>query len=89
MASLTGLGMGRDAGDGFFLNLSWIMLKLCLPFLSKDGVEFANCKASLIDVTYCGSSDKEAAMSLDPGGAMIDFSQDAKLVTCDSGEDIL
>jgi len=86
MASLAGLGMGKDASDGFFLNLSWIMLKLCLPFLSKDGVKFAKSKASLIDVTYCCASDKETAMNLDPGGAMVDFSQDTKLVPYDSGE---
>ena len=85
MASLAGLDLRTDAGDGFFLNLSWVMLNLCVPFLTKDGVDFKRSKASSIDVTYCCVANKEAAMTLDPGGAMVDFSQDSKLSSYDSG----
>ncbi len=77
--------MSTDAGDGFFLNLSWVMLNLCVPFLCKDGVEFSKSKAFLIDVTYCSVTSKETAMILDPGGSLVDFSQDSKLASCEQG----
>lgn len=89
MASLVGADMRTDADDGFFLNLSWVMLNLCVPFLSRDGVDYKKSKAALIDVTYCCVANKEDSMTLDPGGALVDFSQDSKLVSCEQGKNLI
>lgn len=74
------------ASDGFFLNFCWIMLRLCLPFMTKEDVDFKKSKVLAIDVTYCSVQDKEAAKSVDIGGSMVDFSQDSKLVSYSSGQ---
>lgn len=68
-----------DASDGFFLNLCWIMLRLCSPFMTKESDSFKKSKVASIDVTYCCARDREMAMSIDSGGCMADFSQDSKL----------
>lgn len=37
-------------------------------------------RISTIDVTYCAVKNKEMAMSVDSGGALVDFSGDSKIV---------
>ena len=83
MSSLLNHGNLRDinARDGFFLNLCWIMLRLCSGFMTKESDDLRGSKVALIDVTYCCARDKEAAMSIDSGGCMVDFSQESKLAS--------
>ena len=68
------------ATDAFFLNLCWIMLRLCSPFMTTEGRDVKS-KVSSIDVTYCSVRDIDAANSIDSGGCMVDFSQESKLVS--------
>ena len=70
-----------QASDGFFLNLSWVMLHLCSPFMmseKKDSTRTTRIRT--IDVSYCAIRDKNKAKSIDSGGPLVDFSEDAKLV---------
>lgn len=77
----------NQANDAFFMNLSWIMLRLCSPFMvseQADATRTARVKA--IDVSYCVCSDDNVkAMSADAGGPLVDFSRDSKLVPHSDG----
>ena len=71
----------NQASDGFFLNLSWIMLHLCSPFMTNEWVDSKRKnRIAAIDVTYCAVQNKALAVSIDEGGALIDFSTETKLV---------
>lgn len=75
----------NQATDGFFVNLSWVMLRLCTPFMvsqQADAIKTARIKT--IDVSYCAfNADK--VMSADTGGPLVDFSGDSKLVPHSGG----
>lgn len=71
----------NQASDGFFMNLSWIMLRLCIPFMSVEQVESTRkSKVTIIDLSYCACTDRRQLMSVDTGGPLADFSRDSKLV---------
>lgn len=73
--------LGTQASDGFFINLSWIMLRLSSPFMTNENVDLTRkARIETIDVSYCAVKDRTTAMSIDSGGPLIDFSSDAKLV---------
>ncbi len=64
------------ASDGFFLNLSWVLLRLCAPFSSQGGGVKRSARIASIDPTYCtvaGGSES----------AVVDFRGDSKLVPGD------
>ena len=76
----------NEASDGFFVNLSWIMLRLCSPFMALEKVDSVRkARVRAIDVSYCAVNDKNKAASVDGGGPLIDFSGDSKLVPHSSG----
>lgn len=76
-----------QASDGFFMNLSWILLRLCVPFMSTESSDLRKMgRVSAIDVTYCAVQSKEMALKIDSSGAMIDFSKDSKLVSPSEGK---
>lgn len=76
----------NEASDGFFVNLSWIMLRLCSPFMALEKVDSVRrTRVRAIDVSYCAVNDKSKAVSVDGGGPLIDFSGDSKLVPHSSG----
>ena len=78
MSRLEGMNIGRTtASDGFFLNLSWVMLLLSAPFASStDGV---NPRLMGVDPGYC--SVKEGDKEEQYGGVLVDFSQEAKMAS--------
>lgn len=63
----------QAASDGFFLNLSWVTLRLATPIMAETKTRFVN-----IDSSYC-SATREHAATVDPEGPLIDFSREAKL----------
>lgn len=83
MASRYGPSMGlisfQTASDGFFLNLSWVMLHLSAPFMGgKKG------RLVTIDASYCAAGRGEV-QTLDGGGPLVDFSGETKLVPASKG----
>lgn len=64
----------RFCSDGFFLNLSWTLLRLCAPFMSGRKTLLQG-----IDPSYC-SAPKEEVKTVDSGGPLVDFSGETKLV---------
>lgn len=69
-----------QSSDGFFVNLSWIMLHLCSPFLineKNDSTRSARIKT--IDSSYA-ICDESRITSVDSGGPLVNFSGDARLV---------
>ena len=80
MSRVEGINVDKTtAGDGFFLNLSWVMLLLSAPFAASDGR--VNPRLMGVDPGYCtvggAKGDDERY-----GGAVVDFSQEAKMATC-------
>ena len=74
-----------QASDGFFVNLSWIMLRLCSPFMTHESDASRQRKVGGIDVSYCAVGKVEAT-SIDEGGPLVDFSEDAKLIPKSEGK---
>lgn len=72
------------ASDGFFLNLSWVLLRLCLPFMLEGGAK-RSARIASIDSTYCSVGREDRGQSSDEP-LVVDFSDDAKLVP---GKEIL
>ena len=65
------------ASDGFFLNLSWVLLHLSAPFTtSREG---ANPRLSTIDSGYCSLKSGDNKL-------VVDFSQETKLVSGRNGK---
>ena len=69
------------ASDGFFVNLSWVLLLLSNPFSTLD-TGGTNPRLKKIDPGYCGilsrkrQRDDEDAL---PSDLVIDFSQETKM----------
>ena len=61
------------AGDGFFLNLGWVMLKLAAPFAKRDAPLIRS-----IDPRYCSVRAE--------GRAQLDFSRETKMVPDTAGK---
>ena len=75
------LAHGSQASDGFFVNLSWTLLRLCSPFMSAVPVSATRRpRVGAVDVSYCACASRREAMAADSGGPLVDFSQDSKLV---------
>lgn len=69
-----------QASDGFFVNLSWVMLRLCSPFLISDNNDSTRtARIRTVDITYV-VCDKSRAAYIDSGGPLVSFSEDPKLV---------
>lgn len=74
----------NQASDGFFVNLSWILLRLSSPFMvseQADSVRTTRVKA--IDVSYCAYNAQ--TMTTDAGAPLVDFRRDSKLVPQSEG----
>lgn len=80
------------ASDGFFLNLSWVLLHLCTPFMTIEGG--INPRLKNVDPGYCviptrkrrrEGSDEESVDEATYRGQLIDFSQETK-ITLDRSE---
>lgn len=70
-----GLAASQTATDGFFLNLSWVMLLLSAPFTSGKKTRLLN-----IDASYC-CAERDQLQTVDSGGPLVDFTHETKLVT--------
>ena len=73
------------ASDGFFLNLSWVLLLLSTPFAKLD-TEGINPRLRNIDPGYCvilnrkGSTQRDDETNVETlRGLVVDFSQETKL----------
>ena len=69
------------ASDGFFLNLSWILLSLSEPFSSLDP-SGGNPRLMKIDPAYCGMYSREwrrGQGDAPPHNMIIDFSKETKV----------
>ena len=64
----------QTAGDGFFLNLSWVMLHLSAPFMGGRKGRLATIAAS-----YCAAGRGEG-QAVDGEVPLVDFSGETKLV---------
>lgn len=73
------------AGDGFFLNLNWLLLSLCQPFMVSSG-EKGLARLSSVEPSYCSPWTREHCSSGDSIGPLVDFSKETKLVSCGSDE---
>ena len=64
--------MGNSASDGFFLNLSWVMSRLTVPFCGTKSPQLKK-----IDPLYClhnpSHSDEEC------GGRLVNFTSHVKM----------
>ena len=61
--------------DGFFLNLSWVVLRLAAPFCNLGNQKL---HVSAIDPVYCAAC-RETVQALNSG--LADFITESKLVT--------
>ncbi len=61
------------ASDGFFLNLSWVLLRLCVPFSSQGGGAKRSARIASIDPTYC-------TVAAGTESRVVDFREESKLV---------
>lgn len=68
--------------DGFMLNMSNVLLRLCQPFC----VKFNDTKIPKIDPTYCSAEAKDEADSLQHGIHMEDLSSETCLIPTPEGE---
>ncbi len=68
----------QTASDGFFLNLSWVTLRLAAPIMGGKKSRFL-----AIDSSYC-SATKEQLTTVDSEGPLVDFSGESKLVPVSS-----
>ena len=69
-----------QASDGFFVNLCWVMLRLCSPFLISDNSDSTRtARIQAIDISYV-VCDKSRAAYIDSGGPLVPFSEEPKLV---------
>lgn len=73
------------ASDGFFLNLNWVLLRLCKPFMVASGGK-ALSRLTSIDPTYCGGWSPEECAAGDSFGPLVNFSKESKLVPCESSQ---
>ena len=64
----------QTASDGFFLNLSWVMLHLSAPFMGGRKGRLAT-----IDASYCAARRGEG-QTVDGEFSLVDFSGETKLV---------
>lgn len=79
MLQMEGIELSRmTASNGFFLNLSWVLLLLSAPFAtSKGGV---NPRLMAVDPGYCTlSGGREGGEEERYGGAVVDFSHETKM----------
>lgn len=79
------------ASDGFFLNLSWVLLHLTTPFavLDEKGM---NPRLKNIDPGYCGISSRKRSRDESDSSEensyrelIVDFTQETKLALPNSG----
>ena len=73
------------AGDGFFLNLNWLLLSLCQPFMVSSG-EKGLARLSSVEPSYCSPWTREQCTTGDSVGPLVDFSKETKLVSCESDQ---
>ena len=73
------------ASDGFFLNLNWVLLRLCKPFMVSGG-EKALSRLTSVDPSYCASWSPEDCAAGDSFGPLVNFSKEAKLVPCEDDQ---
>ena len=66
--------------DGFFLNLSWVMLRLAAPFCNLGSQKL---HVSAIDPIYC-SANQETVQAWNSG--LADFTTESKLVSSNHGQ---
>ena len=72
--------------DGFFLNLNWVLLRLCQPFiLSHEGRSLV--KLNSVDPAYCLQWSQDECSAGDSNGPLVDFSEETKLVPLETAED--
>lgn len=78
------LSLVTTASDGFFLNLSWVLLLLSEPFArSKEGV---NPRLLRVDPCYCVVRNSHSEQEK-YGGAVVDFTEETKMsLTSSSGQ---
>lgn len=67
------------AGDGFFINLGWIMLKLAAPFTRGDSPTF---HLTSIDPQYCLAA---ADAQIQPHEHLLNFVSETRMVPTDPG----
>lgn len=73
------------ASDGLFLNLNWVLLRLCLPFMISGG-DKQLARLVSVDPAYCASWSREQCATGDSLGPLVDFSKETKLVPSDSSQ---
>ncbi len=73
------------AGDGFFLNLNWLLLSLCQPFMVSGG-EKGLARLSTVEPSYCSPWTQEQCTTGDSVGPLVDFSKETKLVSHESDQ---
>ena len=74
------------ASDGFFLNLNWLLLLLCQPFMVSSSAKSLT-RLSLVEASYCCAWTKEQCTNGDQLGPIVDFSKETKLVPHQSNQD--
>lgn len=68
------------AGDGFFLNLNWVLLSLCQPFMVSGG-EKSLSRLISVEPSYCSPWTQQQCSTGDNLGPLVDFSKETKLVS--------
>lgn len=82
----SGLETMLVASDGFFLNLNWVLLRLCQPFMvAKEGRSLV--KLNSVDPAYCLQWSQDECSAGDSNGPLVDFSEETKLVPLGTAED--
>lgn len=73
------------ASDGFFLNINWVLLRLCRPIMVSKKSEGSD-KLHSVDPTYCLQWSIEECSAGDSNGPLVDFSEETKLIPVEAAK---
>ena len=74
--------MLHTAGDGFFLNVSWVLLRLCSPFITPSIGSSFNPKLMNVDPGYCTLGSTANIQQTPPHSqTFVNFSHETKMTS--------
>ena len=73
------------ASDGFFLNINWVLLRLCKPLMVVGGAKELS-RLSMVDPAYCAAWSQDMCCRGDAVGPFVNFNKETKLIPSESSE---
>ena len=73
------------ASDGCFLNINWVLLRICKPLMVDGGIK-EQSRLSLVDPSYCTAWSQDVCSCGDAIGPLVNFNKETKLVPTGSSQ---